>query len=204
MLIWYNTTPHSLSLNNNQTQQLICRCGTKVSCSEIWTRQIYSRGRYDHELHRCHYICCKNQLLLRLYYTSRKWKMGGTWHQIPYCIELDCESVTTTQALHHLPVNNWRVMLHYSDVIMGAMAYQIIRLTVVYSIVYSSANHRKHQKSASEFTHKGPVTRTMFPFDDMHLHAVVCCMKYCLRNNWNHILTLRCNTERPRWDTKWY
>ena len=38
---------------------------------------------------------------------------------------------------------------HYNDVIMGAMASQITSLTVVYSIVYSTADQRKHQSSAS-------------------------------------------------------
>ena len=38
--------------------------------------------------------------------------------------------------------------LHYSDVIMGAMASQITSLTIVYSTVYSSADNRKHQNSA--------------------------------------------------------
>ena len=65
-----------------------------------------------------------------------------------------------------------------SDVIMGTMASQITNLTIVYSTVYSSADQRKHQSSASlAFTwgihrwpvnspHKWPVTRKMFPFDD--------------------------------------
>ena len=38
---------------------------------------------------------------------------------------------------------------HYNDVMMGAMASKIIRLTIVYSTVYSVANQRKHQSSAS-------------------------------------------------------
>ena len=38
---------------------------------------------------------------------------------------------------------------HYSDVIMGAMASQITSLTVVYSTVYSGADQRKCQSSAS-------------------------------------------------------
>ena len=38
---------------------------------------------------------------------------------------------------------------HYSDVIMTTMASQIISLAVVYSIVYSDADQRKHQSSAS-------------------------------------------------------
>ena len=62
---------------------------------------------------------------------------------------------------------------------MNAMASQITSLTSVYSIVYSGADQRKHQSSASlafvwgihrwpvNSTHKGPVTRKMFPFDDV-------------------------------------
>ena len=70
---------------------------------------------------------------------------------------------------------------HYDDVIMGAMASQIISLTIVYSTVYSCSDQRKHQSSASlafaqgihrgtvNFPHKWPVTRKMcfFPFDDV-------------------------------------
>ena len=68
---------------------------------------------------------------------------------------------------------------HYSDVIMGATASQIISLTIVYSTVYSYADQRKNQSSASltfvrgihrgpvNSPHKWPVTRKMFPFDDV-------------------------------------
>ena len=38
---------------------------------------------------------------------------------------------------------------HYNDVIMGALASQITSLTIVYSTVYSGADQRKHQSSAS-------------------------------------------------------
>ena len=42
------------------------------------------------------------------------------------------------------------VLSHYSDVILGAMAYQITGLTIVYSTVCSSGvDVRKHQSSAS-------------------------------------------------------
>ena len=39
--------------------------------------------------------------------------------------------------------------LHYSDVMMGVLASQITSLTIVYSIVYSDSDQRKHQSSAS-------------------------------------------------------
>ena len=59
------------------------------------------------------------------------------------------------------------------------MASQITSLTTVYSTVYSGADQRKRQSSASlafvrgihrwpvNSPHKGPVTRNMFPFDDV-------------------------------------
>ena len=40
-------------------------------------------------------------------------------------------------------------LLHYSDVIKRAMASQITSVTIVYSAVYSGADQRKHQRSAS-------------------------------------------------------
>ena len=70
-------------------------------------------------------------------------------------------------------------MFHYDDVIMMAIASQITSLTIVYSAVYSGAHQRKHQSSASlafvwgihrgpvNSPHKWPVTRKMFPFDDV-------------------------------------
>ena len=54
---------------------------------------------------------------------------------------------------------------------MGAIASQITSLTIVYSIVYSDADQRKHENSAAlafvRRIHKWPVTRKMFPFDDV-------------------------------------
>ena len=50
---------------------------------------------------------------------------------------------------------------HYNDVIMGAIASQITSLTIVYSTVYSDADQRNHQSSASlafvRGIHRGPV-----------------------------------------------
>ena len=38
---------------------------------------------------------------------------------------------------------------HYNDVIMGAIASQITSLTIGYSTIYSGADQRKHESSAS-------------------------------------------------------
>ena len=76
-------------------------------------------------------------------------------------------------------VEHTYVLWHYNDVIMGAIASQITSPTIVYSAVYSDANQRKHQSSASlafvqgihrgpvNSPHKWPVTRKIFPFDDV-------------------------------------
>ena len=68
---------------------------------------------------------------------------------------------------------------HYNDIIMGAIGSQNTSLTIVYSTVYSDADQRKHQSSASlafvwgihrrpvNSPHKWPVTRKIFPFDDV-------------------------------------
>ena len=57
---------------------------------------------------------------------------------------------------------SWNLVTsHYNDVIMSEIASQITSLTIVYSIVYSDADQRKHQSSASlAFVwgiHRGPV-----------------------------------------------
>ena len=69
--------------------------------------------------------------------------------------------------------------MNYDDVIMGKISSQITSLTVVYAGVYSDADQRKHQSAASlafvwgihrgpvNSPHKWPVTRKMFPFDDV-------------------------------------
>ena len=48
----------------------------------------------------------------------------------------------------NIPGDNY-LIFHYSDVIMSAMASQIASPTIVYSTVYSDADQRKHQSSAS-------------------------------------------------------
>ena len=68
---------------------------------------------------------------------------------------------------------------HYCEAIMDTVASQITSLAIVYSTVYLDADQSKHQSSASlafvwgihrgpvNSPHKWPVTRKMFPFDDV-------------------------------------
>ena len=79
---------------------------------------------------------------------------------------------------------------HYSDVIMGTMASQITILTIVYATVYSGADQRKHQSSASlafvwgihrwpvNSPHKWPVTREMLQWISNNMGVV--CTFSCL------------------------
>ena len=82
------------------------------------------------------------------------------------------------------------MIVHYSDVIMIAMAFQITGVSSVCSTVCSGAYQQKHQSSASmsfvrgihwwpvDSPHKGPVTRKMFPFDDVIIHPVGRMVRY--------------------------
>ena len=68
---------------------------------------------------------------------------------------------------------------HYSDVTMDTMASHITSLTIIYLTVIDAEIKKKHQSPASlafvwgihrwpvNSPHKWPVTRKMFPFDDV-------------------------------------
>ena len=91
-----------------------------------------------------------------------------------------------TKVTHHqqhgaenISINIFVVLaIHYNDAIMGAMVSHITSLTIVYLSVYSGADQRKHQSSASlafdwgihrwpvNSPYKWPVTRKIIPIDD--------------------------------------
>ena len=92
--------------------------------------------------------------------------------------------MTYLTIVHRIPSLALGQTYPYGDVIMGAIASQITSLTIVYSTVYSGADQKKYQSSASlayvrgihrwavNSQHKSPVTRKMFPFDDVIMN---CC-----------------------------
>ena len=119
------------------------------------------------------------------------------WNMSSFCIGPDL-LITTTKPHPHCVIWTWNTFdrfvdearifrdggvnnrtVHYNDVIMVEIASQITRVAIVYSIVYSDADQRKHQSSASlafvrgihrgpvNSPHKWPVSRKMFPFDDV-------------------------------------
>ena len=62
--------------------------------------------------------------------------------------------IVSNRPLHHYYGNatvhvQGNTLWHYNDVIMGMIASQITSLTIVYSTVYSDADRRKHQSSAT-------------------------------------------------------
>ena len=92
---------------------------------------------------------------------------------------------------------------------MGAIASQIPSLAIVYSIVYADADQKKYHSSASlafvwgihqgpvNSPHKWPVTRKMFPFDDVmiflcfvsvSLAAESCVYLDLLARVWYHMI----------------
>ena len=110
----------------------------------------------------------------------------------------------------------WYYQTYYNDVIMVAMASQITSLTIVYSAIYLSVDQRKHQSSASlavvrgihrgpvNSPHKGPVTRKIFPFDDVIMkwsNGSVCGW---LDADWVHSLRRDGNTLKMYITTQYY
>ena len=121
----------------------------------------------------------------------------GTWHDswaVVACAKFCCDMVISNWIrakwnFHRIwivmekslvkwaPGHESAATLHYNDVIMGAMASEIISLAIVYSTAYPDAVQRKHQSFASlafvrgihrwpvNSPHKGPETRKMLPFD---------------------------------------
>ena len=89
---------------------------------------------------------------------------------------------------------------HYCDVIMNMIASQITSLSIVYLTVNSGTDQRKHQSSAPlafvrgihrrpvNSPHKGPVTRKMFPFDDVIMWSLL--MYKCVIEMCHHLLRL--------------
>ena len=102
--------------------------------------------------------CCSNVLICDYTFSQ-----SGTRHEPTLPVSGECDK-------------KWH---HYNDVVKSTIASQITSLTIVYSTVYSGAGQRNHQSSAllafvrgihrwpMNSPHKWPITRKMFPFDDV-------------------------------------
>ena len=95
---------------------------------------------------------------------------------------------------------------------MGTIVSQITSLTIVFSTVYSDADQRKDQSSASlafvqgiyrgpvNSPHKWPVTRKMLPFDDVIMKTqwakIICYAQNCTNScNIHHT----CDIYKTNW-----
>ena len=102
-------------------------------------------------------------------------------------------------------------MAHYTDVIMGTIASQITSLTIVFSSVYSGADQRKRQNSASlafvrgihrgpvNSPHKGPVTRKMLltiALGGSHVYVCIGCWQQIIKR---YIAFSQTNNRHSAW-----
>ena len=116
----------------------------------------------------------------------------------------------------HRKTSLWAIV-HWSNVILGAIESPITSLTIVYSTVYSDADQRKHQSSASlafvrgihrwpvNSTHKGPVTRKMFPFDDVIMDTDCSFNKYIIVSDtrFRHLFHQSYQSHEHGYDLAW-
>ena len=103
---------------------------------------------------------------------------------------------------YDMKISKNTIIYSYNDVIIGAIASQITSLTIVYSTVYSGADQRKYQSSASlafvrgihrgpvNSPHKWPVTRKMSPFDDVIMDTLTCVNIDVLRIDLENCMSL--------------
>ena len=100
---------------------------------------------------------------------------------------------------------------------MGVIASQITSLTIVHSAVYSDADQRKHQSSASlpfvlgthrgpvNSPHKWPVTQKIYPLDDVGMiNSIVTTVthKYSVHKSNHTFVVIRTWKQRfmgPKW-----
>ena len=132
------------------------------------------------------FSCAENFEMIRLNWI---WECQNSYQRSTYSlrcnfrdgIDWDIQAKKCLNRVWKRSVKNSEREGHYGDLIMGAMASQITTHTIFYSTAYSGADQRKHQSSASlafvrgihrwpvnsPHPHKRPVTRNMFPFDDV-------------------------------------
>ena len=110
------------------------------------------------------------------------------WHQNRACADMYVREQSMPKVIIWDLKYTPRILhAHYSDV-MDTVASEITSLTMVYLTVYSTADQRKHQsptslafvrgihRSPGKSPHKGPVTRKMFPFDDVIMRSPFLCL----------------------------
>ena len=128
--------------------------------------------------------------------------MDGNWLFIPSIRELKIYKISSTPVCPSIHLS------HYSDILVSAMASQITGVLMVGWTICSGADQRKHWSSESlafvkgihrwpvNSPHKGPVTRKMFPFDD-----IIMC-ELCFQDV--YMFSLDCKNHGLPWFSYWY
>ena len=123
---------------------------------------------------------------------------------IPYFVILKYNAIKEYTLHYNKHAYGSCLVAHYSGVIMGAIASQITSLTILYSTMYSGADQRKHQSSASpafvrgihrrpvKSLHKRPITRKMVPFDDVIMDLIYGLVpdNWCSISPWVTVLAI--------------
>ena len=164
--------PHPLAQSEHVLIQSSSEIAALCEATEAWTTWV--------KLYRKHFECillsANRPIFIKKYF--RLVSDCPTDNKSTF-IQITIWCTTYHNHLSELMLASFHGCIYYSDVIMSAMASQIASLDIVYSTVYSGADQRKHQSSASlaigrgihwwpvNSTRKWPVTWKMFPFDDV-------------------------------------
>ena len=133
--------------------------------------------------------------------------LQGDWDTVRCCLHVKIQQTGQHCSPVHIETQ------HYNNVIVGALASQIICVSIVYSTVCSGEDQRKHRSFRSlafvmeihrwpvKSPHKGPVSQKMFPFDNVILSFLNSILGHCViaHNSdnlllWNIIRIIKCVT----------
>ena len=130
-------------------------------------------SKVGHRGFRSCFVACSEHISAKLALKlSSSHSRKSVWKCQPFCFGLNVFMMNYTKCMNS-------VQYHYRDVIMSTMASQITSVSIVYSTVCTGPDQRKHQRSVSlafvrgihqwpvNSLHKGPVTRKIFPYDDV-------------------------------------
>ena len=129
----------------------------------------------------CQGNCLFNRLFLFHHWRNHEWPCY--WHLLKgihrWPVDSSKGPIMWKTCSRHDVIITTSTALPYSGVIMSAILSQIASLAIVCPTVYSGADQRKHQRSASlafvrgihrwavNSPHKRPVMQNMFPFDNV-------------------------------------
>ena len=113
-----------------------CGTGHRVELRDEWQSDLETIGRFS--------TGTTTQKVITVRKRTRQYQRNHRVADLSISLELCwCNGCNTICVLRN-PIH-----VHYNGVIMGAMASQITSLTIAYSTVYSGADERKDQSSAS-------------------------------------------------------